>query len=735
MGSPTQTDTADRQPAAIPTQLSRGGSVYAAPTATARQQLRVADFATDPSTRIAGVSILSAGDHDLLLIDLPRAVEGPLSFQIGPMARQLRLRPDDLWRALIGMRQNVALLTPLWQQEMGDEAPPRYLEELRRRLREEGEGELWTNESGPIAARRVYSTWMVPDVDEDGRPLRIVVPMSGQFRTWELQQRRNTLTRQAMGVGRRLEGPVETLRTRTEWLTSTQLRLLDALTGTAQAAARIETLEALVRSCLQHPEQEPKQRASLEGLLTEVEAFNAAVKATLTSEQSPSPSVVINLQHERDCAVQLLEALTDKQLVSTVNQLIAYGPNAPQGDLNYAAEAVGRAVVALLASPALGASVYERYVIPMLDALGGAELIPVRQPTVVDSLARVAALVPGVVGNVPGPSSMCVAIMQAAARYMLPGALANKSEAAALARRVTGVLGRVLGFNAAERAELSKYVGDQYVKSSRDFISNRFQAGRTTNGILAVVHIALLIATIEDEDPFTLAKWNTVLSSGAQATSASLQFVKGAQAVATSRLGAATGFITGVAAGLAVVVSVEAAYNDGRVGDSTGVTLNMVGALAALASFAGWAITFGAFTSLKGFGVPLMVAGAVLSVGVFAAQWIRDATTPGPQRLFTAYLIALETGSNDPEGGSYVADHLAWVLQAVAREEPVNPAQQGLATAYRRLLDGHRDATWVDIRHDRDLARTFHDRFGVQGEALAVLFDVDEDDLPTLLQR
>lgn len=729
MGSPTQAVAADRQPAAIPGQLSRGGSLYAAPTATARQQLRVADFTADPTTRITGVSILSVGDHNLLHIDLPRAVEGPLSFQIGPMARQLRLRPDDLWHALITMRQNAPVLGPLWQQEMGDEDPPRQLTELRRRLREEGEAELWTNETGPIATRRVFATWMIPDVDAEGRPLRIVVPMSEQFRTWELQQRRDSLTRQAMAVGRRLEGPVEALRTRTEWLTSTQTLLADALTGTVQATARVATLEALVRSCLEHPapgaEHDAEERASLDALFAEVQAFAGAVGATLTSQHSPSPSVVQLLRDERECADQLLAALSDKRLTSTVDKLIAYGPRAPQADLNYAAMAVRDAVVALLASPSQGETAYERYVVPLMDALGGAELVRVGHPTVVDQLARLAALVPGVVGNVPGPSSMCLAIMQAGARYMLPGVLANKSEATRLALRLTGVLGRVLGFNAAERAELSKYVADQYVKSSRDFINDRFQAGRASNGILAVVHLALLLATVKDGVPDTLAAWNTVLSSGAQATSASLQFVRGAQAVAKSGLGVGLGFLTGVAAGLAIVVSAEAAFKDGRVGDSTGVALNVVGALGALATFAGWAITFGAFTSLEGIGIPLLVAGAVLSVGVAAAQWIRDATTPGPQRLFTAYLVALESGN----------DHLSWVLQATAREEPVNAAQQDLATAYRQLLDGHRDAAWAELGHDRDLARVFHDQFGVKDEALAVLFDVDEEDLPALLQR
>ncbi len=665
------------------------------------------DAASGPgATHIEGYRLVGSGRSRRVLVTHEHGGN------LRGLARTLRLSEDEVLHALLQRRANAFILPALFHNafERGGRAPAwPGLERGRRLLLEESRRPFFGGSGRRIRRHPVFHNWHVPPTTE--RPLEL--PASDAFvaevAEARLAERAEALRPELRG----LRGDLDVIRFRTRVLEGMIDGHRALIEDDLQDLHALGVLDSLLRTMLAHPKDATDDEAGVRRLQEDLKALRElAVEHVLKTPPGPAGR---SLRETTLQAIRLRDALNDEAFRDRVTAVTRAAPIIRGGRslLDEVAEAEEKARQLLMLSP-VADEVLEQDILPVLDHLASSE--PQPMPNIALAvLINVVKLSPNAIGNVPGPASLSVALMEAAGPLILERAARAPSTAAGtrLAGRLVRGVARVGGMTASARARLEAQVADGDLIAARETVAGSFMTSRAWTASVAAINIAIFIMAVQDHEEGTLGEWASIIGSAAQ-TIASLRPL--AETFNATRALVQHGMIDlgsqalGVVAGVCgVVAGIVAAVEEHESGDQVGMWLALAGAGGAAMTVAGFIVGGGLVVGGTGVGLPLgtllVIIGAAVGLVAGILSLYRELTMADSHRVFEAYVVHLgRPGGTVNHVGRYHGRTALW-------------------SAYQTVHDGHASVDFWDVHPDRipDLHQ-----LGFRPDMIALIVDEEE---------
>jgi hypothetical protein len=671
--------------------LSQADSVAAQRIA----QLR--DFSTDPFTHVSGIVVRRIRNRDYLILDMRVLGNRTLS----NLASLCCLRVDTVFDSILRYQNNRSVVRYLHGNIVGGGYPGH--DRALRSLREEGQVISATNigTGGRIVARPAYNRW---ELTVQLTAL-VTLPMSDQFRDRVVEHRlRVERDRFASTVIRRAEQEIASLENHHRIIEGYIQRRKSLLEPFTSEISCINTAKNILTLMLNHPHADDQpdndDRSDVQTLLQNVIRLEEHANQTLLENPPGEAGNVLQLENAHARAVRLY--LQSDEINRLANQLRSNPHLVTNNIYQRYCEAVGNTYAILLATGERD-YILAHIVLPILNYMEQGDPSPTRaltvsfdSPTVLGTLLDVSALFPTVAGNLPGPQSIIVALLEAAGPALLGYALENPALAMNMSRNITRAVTWVSNLPDEEATRLMAAVSADDMVAARSVISSRFMNSPKWGALLGIINIAILVHAIQDTEADTVARWSTIVGSAAGSIISLHLLAHTLRVYRTSQMaglmGGTLGKSLGVIAGIAAVVSgVNSAMDEAATGDQRGMWINLVGAGGAAMSVAGFLIAGGIGASATGAGAPIglalvIIGGVIALVAGIVGLW-RELTTAGSHRVFEAYINHLQREDGD----------FNRVINSVDR---LGHAVQRLRSAYFQVRNNHHDLDFWDIAPD-----------------------------------
>ncbi|MGD2089610.1 MAG: hypothetical protein PVH61_25770 [Candidatus Aminicenantes bacterium] len=620
----------------------------------------------DRPTDVPGAALRRIRGQDYVVVYVDRMFPGPPP-TIRGLADQLHLQPEVVLNALLGYRSNAPVVRSLYREVI--ERPfPDFLQ-ARRQLRQRAqnisiEGHRSSYRMGPA-----YLGWGVSP--QDGQP--VVLPLSQGFgevmRDATASRRREARIRSLTPAFQALETELREIRLQAGSL-SDNIDLLDALTRNhAREIALLEALDGLLGLLLRFPKDpvDADDRRDVEQLRQQL--LNLKTQAHRHMILDPPDSFRANLIGDRNrLAAELRQKVEDSTFVNHIRTLVNNRDIAPAQLWADAHDALRLAFMALLLSPE-AEPVLVNHVMPLIEVLASRSFdlsglsapnhtsfdqavrqVPTPPPisaigSALVILAGLAGLTPQVVGNVPGPSSLAVGVLNLAAPQLLARVVNNRMQATTLGARLYRALVNAADLSLAQRVALIEAIDQGNLSQLRRIDwSSRFMNSPTWGAAMGLASAICFVAAIQADDTNTLRSWANILGSGS-GTAASIAVIVGRYStlVRDSIVRGIGGRILGVVGGIAAVVSgATTAIEEYQTRDQVGMWTSIAAATGGALSVAGFLLAAGAGTASTGIGAPpgalMMAAGVIIGIGAGVVSIIRSITTAGSHVIFEAFI-------------------------------------------------------------------------------------------------
>jgi hypothetical protein len=339
-------------------------------------------------------------------------------------------------------------------------------------------------------------------------------------------------------------------------------------------------------------------------------------------------------------------------------------------------------------------------------------------------------MIPTAAGNLPGPQSLMVALLEAAGPYVLGHATAHPAEATALGGGLIRSVRWAADLSDTDTQHLRTAVSKgEFDEAHRVMGRSNFMNSPLWGALLGIINLSIFVAAVRDDEADTVTRWTTIINSGA-GTILSMGLVlkacdhymaQRAVGILEGTMGKTLGVIAGVAA---VVASLHAAQQEAQTGDQTGMWLNVVGAGGAALSVAGFLLGTGVVSSATGIGAPvglvLVIAGTVIGLAAGLIALWRELTTAASHRVFEAFVNHLQR-----EGGDF--HHVVTLPAQTPRGQPPRGGAHywQLRSAYMSVRNAHHQMSFWDISPTDEVLKVL---FALTGstEMVASMVSLDE---------
>ena len=624
---------------------------------------------TDRPTNIIGAAIRRIRRRDYVVVYINRMFPGPPP-TISGLADRLRLQPEAVFDALLRFRSNAPAVRALYEQEIQgiDETFP-GLAQARRQLRERGHTILLEGHRSSYSIGPNYLRWGVsPQGDQP-----VVLPLSSGFqevmREATERRRREARIRSVSPSFSALEGELREIRIQARLLSDT-INLFDSLTeDQAQEIALLEALDGLIGVLLQFPKGpvDADDRRDVERLRQQLLTLKNEAHRNMIL--NPPDSLRANLVTERNQrATELRRRVEDSTFVEHIRTLANNQDIAPAQLWTDVHDVLRIAFMSLLLSPE-AESILDNHVIPLIDRLASRsfELSGLSAPhypsfeqalrqvptpprtseirSALVTLAGLAGLTPQVVGNVPGPSSLAVTVLELAAPQLLSRIVNNRTQATTMGARLYRALVNAADLSLSQRTDLIDAIdGGDLSRLRRINWSSRFMNSPAWGAAIGLASAICLIMAIQADDSSTLRRWSNIIGSASGAAAGvAVAVARYSTLIRDGIVRGIGGRVLGVVGGIAAVVSgAVTAQEEYQTRDQVGMWISVAAATGGALSVAGFLLAAGAGTAGTGAGAPvgviMMAAGVIIGVGAGIVSIIRSLTTAGSHEIFEAFI-------------------------------------------------------------------------------------------------
>lgn len=281
------------------------------------------------------------------------------------------------------------------------------------------------------------------------------------------------------------------------------------------------------------------------------------------------------------------------------------------------------------------------------------------------------------IGNMPGPASLFVGLYQIAAPNFLVKYASLPHRAGPLAARLYKALCQYSGLARPERLKLLDGIKRGFLNRAQEVDwAKSFMHGRSWSGAMGIFNLIVFGATVASDPDITLKTWIDCAGSLSAAGAAGIQFASTFKRWAElARVGGSTptanalGCIGGIAAMVSGGITAKQEFGSS---DNVGGLYALGGAAAGGLSVAGFLIGSGVMVTAGGItaplGVVLMVAGAVVGIGVGIAGTVRDLTTEKTHTVFEHLVEQYERTESTYHWVSKLETSLETAFEAVKKQ-------------------------------------------------------------------
>lgn len=626
---------------------------------------------SDAPTDVPGVALRRIR-HRTYVVVFPRRLGNA---NIGWLARYLHLQPEEAFEAILRYRSNTRAVRALYRDHI-QHIDARFpgLAQARRELRSAGQAVRAISADGQSG--RIYVTGLAFEswsiyLEENQA---VVLPLSQGFRTVmrdaTARRRRQARVRAVTPDFTALETELRRIRDVSRSL-DMDIGLFRSLTEqSARDIAMLEALDGMVNVLLRFPQSAPSSsdRTDLQFLQRQLRTLiNQAYQDMM---MNPPDSLRQNLVSNRNRrSATLMRLIENTTFVRHVRTLVNNRDIAPAELWTRTADTLRQAASVLLLSPQADAFI-DRHVLPLINLLASrpfdtqglrAPNYPAFQQAVINApaapsgsnsalvifggLAGTATLT---VGNLPGPASLSVAVLELSAPPLM-GRIVESTlrveQGSTYAGRMYRALTTIAGLSRAERVALIEAIDQGDVGALRRVNwSNKFMNSPAWGSALAVASAICLFVAIRADDVSTLRYWSNILGSASgTAIGVSVALQRYSTLLRNGIVRGIGGKVLGVVGGLAAVVSgTVTAVEEYRTSDRVGMGIAIAGAAGGALTVAGFLVATGAGASATGVGatvgVIFMALGIILGIGAGIVALIRQLTTAGSHLIFEAFI-------------------------------------------------------------------------------------------------
>lgn len=682
---------------------------------------------SDITTDVPGARILKIQKRNYVVANLTQLAQGCASIRW--LAKFFYIQPETVLHALLGYKANAHVIKGLFRDYVSDQNWTDF-KTARKLLKERAYVFTASDTSGFIEVTNTpYLDWNV----EPNPPKPILLPLTEGFKKFlkvtTEERKRLARFKAASPAFEQLEKKdLPEIRIGTSVLNDFVKFLKKWTKDDVGDILLLEALDGMLGAMLNHPKEtvDKDDRTDAQKLHSKLAKLKDEARLHILLKPPHAPDV------EKQ-ATDLLKILEDPAFVKRVKVLVEYRDVAGDKLWTDTCEALRQAFIALLLSPK-AEHVIDNHVIPMIDTIASRPFdtsglsspkhsdlanaiknapTPSGSDSVLNIMGGLMALVPNAVGELPGPQSLSVAVVELAAPLIM-GRILEKMVAepptfwgAKLYRFITNAAGldmkaRVDLILAVDGGDLSKIKNINW--------SKRFMNSPAWGSAMAIVGAITLIAEIQKDDANTVRHWANLLAGASTTTlGVAVAFARYSNLIEKGLVRGIGGKALGVIGGIAGVISgVATAKEEYGTGDYTGAWLAGIGALGGAMTVAGFLVASGAGATATVAGAPigliLIIAGTVVAIGTGIWAFLRDLWTPGTEKVFESFIL-----------------HFSRVAGPYDR---ISPKRTGLATAYNDVKEFFRD---VDFWHVKSsLIPELYD-VGFPIECVAAIVDEKEE--------
>jgi len=708
---------------------------------------------TDELTHLQGARIRCVRGVHYVVVTISEMFPGPPPTILG-LAQTFRLPSERVFDLLLSLRPNTPALRGLHRDQIGGELPagPEGLSIARRELLQRARRYTISNHGRSVVlSENPFETWTVSPIGD----APIVLPVSEGFLE-VLDEPEEAASREAEKITRELRvSATKPLFHRLNELLGQLKGLILELESHVKilagfqrdAVADVAFLDALGNMfgwMGTHPKGVPpsaNDREEVETLKLKFDRLYEVAMLDMVLEPVSEAENEIFRDRERVAGEVLAMCEPDSEFVVLLKVY--------RESLNIAPDRFHSEIPQLLESAYTNLlhtrraeDVVERHVLPLIDlfasralsaahvqgsvdlAFGSALKISPAPGGVQNALTVIgglAAIAPIAVGNLPGPASLCVAVVGLANTVIATLVLRDPERAVQIAARLTRML-VTIGYMTPGRATVmirNMSAGKFAEIVELDWTKN-FQRGPKLASFLSIAFMISLYLAITNDDPSTLRRWANIISNASGATlsvAVALQHLailsdsKTLGVLAKGNVGKALGVIGAVASIVSGSVTAVQEYGEK---DTSGVILASSVAVGGAVTVAGFLFSAGLIAegSVAGIPVGLVLQGVGLAIGLTAGTvaLIRDATTEGTQLVFKTLLLLF--GRSD---GAFAL---------------MNPQSKRLRSAFDDVLASHHSVNFWAISSDA-IPALAQAKFPVK--FIAVMVDEDESTIEKLM--
>jgi len=637
---------------------------------------------SDELTNVKGAKIRCIHGVHYVVVKLSVMFPGAPPTILG-LAQTFRLPSERVFDLLLNLRPNTFALRGLHRDHVGGELPAGAagLQQARRELL--GLARQYTispHGRTHVLSKNPFETWGVRPIDD----APIVLPLSEGFLE-VLDQADEAEEREAEAITREIRIAA------TKPLFSRLNELLGQLKGlTLELELHVKTLDALLKTAgedlnilemLQnmigwmgtHPKDGPpsaSDRDEVVALKQQLDHLLEVARLDMTFEPISEIENAI-LRDREDVAKRVFAMLEPESELVVLLKMYRESLNLAPDRLHSEIPQLLESAYTNLLLTRRAETVVKEHVFPLIDLLASRSipathlrgslqskfsvaLQEIPAPSGVQNALTVigglAAGAPLAVGNLPGPASLCVAVVGLANAIIGKLVLEDPDRAVQVAAKLTRMLVSI-GYLTAPRATVM--IRNISAGSLKELVeidwTKNFQRGPIVSGFLTIMFMVSLYLAITNDDPSTLRRWANIIGSASGATLgiavalnhlAILSNTKVLGALAKGNVGRALGVIGGVASIVAGTVTAVREFDER---DTSGVLVGGSAAFAGAATVVGFLMSAGFIAEGTAVGIPvgliLQFVGLVVGLGATAIAVVRDTTTAGTQLVFKSYLL------------------------------------------------------------------------------------------------
>jgi hypothetical protein len=665
-------------------------------------------------TAVPGVKLRKVGAVVVLEVDVANVVKGSPVPSIAEVAPAVGLTTDQVLVDLCAYPQNEPAVKAIFTRVFADEPYPGFVT-AGQRLKVEGYTARQTP-GVPVFTDRPFEGWLLTS------PTPLLLRQSAGFATVA----KAASDRQAYLAMVEASKPVlATLRTKLDTAEDHQ--------GLAFANNHLGLAIDYFKAAIQHAGPDAGILVALEGLLglmldhpkdkkgfepdDRIKVVELRIRLRELKRKNHEHTVrdPVYAQAERaareTAAKEVLGWLEDPDLVAGARLLSVHPELDDQLSKDLHAQ-VERAYSLLMLTD-LAEDVTRRHVEPIVEALAldtetaglsrgadadfDAKFFEPRQPavtkldrmnTVLAGIARGAAIISPTIGNMPGPRTLVMSIVQLSSANRLTAVMGLPKESAERAASLSRIILKCVSEENREVLLTALRQRDMEALRKLDWTSG-FHNSAGWSAALGLANLAVFCLAIQKEDLATLKGWSNLVSAGASTGGAAVAFASSfarfTNIVSKASLelgGKVLGVVGSVAAAVSGALSAIEAW---KANDHVGFYLSLAGTVSSVASAAGFLILIGAGTSWAGVGEVLMLIGAVIAIGTAAASLYRDLVT-AEHGVFESGIACYEAvyQPNEAAPDKYVGTY--------QRSKDLCPA---LVTALTALKEWEADHGWT----------------------------------------